>query len=277
MTTDSASSDDLTQQTSESFEKYVFPEAATLFGCPEVVIPFRSAFAHGVVRSAKNRFWRSLTIWASGYLTDTHNRRYQKSECLAKRLAATARPVSVVDASFEPWLLRTAQAQPKAELAMRVEKTTTHKPMVYTVRPRQENELTEPMQKAKDRMEHRNPQFFLRNIGRHTMEPADELPLIRQSVESGLDESKLKELRDLIAAPIHPDVDTVNSVAFLRTTMDPIRFLLFKDPWHRYGGYELKTTINGPLWQYFPDEQAVARYGGKDATVLRTQDMSEES
>jgi hypothetical protein len=117
--------------------------------------------------------------------------------------------------------------------------------------------------KLEEAMEHKTPQFFLRNIPRldrdPTQAPFDAVPVERKGYEAALQEARSArhEPPKLISEWM---LDRVR--AYRATT---VRWLWDED-WSRYIGAEIKKDFKGPLWRYDPDEAASTEPDGEETT-----------
>ncbi len=105
--------------------------------------------------------------------------------------------------------------------------------------------------KLEEAMEHRSPQFVLRNIPR-VERPVDEWLLFTKTPDPRPDQASLlddvREARHL--APVLLDRFSVEVVADYRATS---RRWMCDEDWTRYFSRELKSDAKGPLWQYDPN------------------------
>ncbi len=114
--------------------------------------------------------------------------------------------------------------------------------------------MVEPPPDLGGRMEHKTPQFFLRNILRveRFVEDAPEFEVTQvRDLEA---ENVVQQLRSLRYEP--PALLTewnMTRVVELRALM---RRLFFEDDWTRRFGRELKERVHGPLFRYDPDAGA---------------------
>lgn len=112
----------------------------------------------------------------------------------------------------------------------------------------------EPPPEVTAGLEHKTPQFFLRNVGR-----------VERSVEDGLSFEVAEAARvDLGAARAEvrryrpPELLrrwNIDDVAWLRAL---VRRVMFEEDWRRRFGRELKERVRGPLFRYDPDAERSA-------------------
>lgn len=109
--------------------------------------------------------------------------------------------------------------------------------------------LIEPASDVASGLEHKVPQFFLRNVGRVERAEEDILPLIVQSSPR----MDLTVLRAQVRRYRPPELLrrwNLDEVLWLRAL---IRRVVFQEDWRRRFGRELKRHVRGPLFRYDPD------------------------
>ena len=137
-------------------------------------------------------------------------------------------------------------------------------------RPRTAEEELPGMQEAVKHMGHCMPQFFLRNILRHTMDADEPIDSETRNAESAsISEESLEEARRE-ATKSHRFIanDMELSGETLRIETERGRHLLREEDWSRLLGREIREQLPGPIWKYFPEPEDLERYGEEDSDVI---------
>jgi len=137
-------------------------------------------------------------------------------------------------------------------------------------RPRTEEEELPGMRDAVKHMGHCMPQFFLRNIARHTMNADDPVDSeTRNTTPVRIHEETLTEGRLETLKPHRFDPEAIDlSGKTLRLETERGRHLLRTEDWSRILGREIRVEIPGPIWKYFPEAQDLVRYGSEHSQVI---------
>lgn len=112
--------------------------------------------------------------------------------------------------------------------------------------------VMDPPDGMESTLEHKTPQYFLRNVGRaeHSVDdsPRFEVEEVRDPSAEGL----VGDLRSRrYEPPAFLDQWNLEEVVRVRRLF---RDILFDDDWTRRFGRELKERIRGPLFKYDPDQ-----------------------
>lgn len=109
--------------------------------------------------------------------------------------------------------------------------------------------------KLEEAMEHKTPQFFLRNIPRQERDPTpapfDAVAVERKGYEAALDEARS-------ARHEPPELISEWMLERVRSSRATTIRWLWDEDWTRYVGAEIKKDFKGPLWRYDPDAVAPA-------------------
>lgn len=100
-------------------------------------------------------------------------------------------------------------------------------------------------------MEHREAQFFLRNIPRLERFPEEELPFDRRSIALGSLHDALEAVRGARYEP--PVLVEVFNLAHVKAYRRGIRRAFYEDDWTRRFGRELREKLRVPVWRYDAD------------------------
>jgi len=100
-------------------------------------------------------------------------------------------------------------------------------------------------------LEHKTPQFFLRNVSRteHSLEDRPEFEMV--ATRDHEDEARVADLLRMRYRP--PSMLQKWNIEEVVRVRRMFRRLLFADDWTRHFGRELKERIQGPLFKYDPD------------------------
>lgn len=111
--------------------------------------------------------------------------------------------------------------------------------------------LMEPPPGLEDRMEHKTPQFFLRNIPRVERSAPDEPEFDVSYVRDREAEATLQALRKMRYKP--PEFLKEWNIERVVELREMLKVLVEKEDWTRRFGREIKERIRGPLYKYDPD------------------------
>ncbi len=111
--------------------------------------------------------------------------------------------------------------------------------------------MVEPPPDLGGRLEHKTPQFFLRNVPRVERFVEDEPEFEVKRVRDIEAERVVQRLRALRYEP--PAFLTEWNMARVVELRALMRRLFFEDDWTRRFGRELKERVRGPLFRYDPD------------------------
>jgi len=110
--------------------------------------------------------------------------------------------------------------------------------------------LVEPPADVAAGIEHKVPQFFLRNVGRVERAEEEALPLAANEVEPPVDLAAVRAEVGRYRAPALLRRWNIEDVVWLRALL---RRVLVEEDWRRRFGRELKQHVRGPLYRYDPD------------------------
>ena len=148
-------------------------------------------------------------------------------------------------------------------------------------RPRTSEEELPGMREAVEHMGRCMPQFFLRNILRHTMDTDEEFdPEPRHAEVAAIHEETLRSAREETVRSHRFKPDTIElSGETLRIETRRGRALLQEEDWSRLLGREIRENLPGPIWKYFPEDGDLERYGDEYSEVidLETEDSGSEA
>lgn len=111
--------------------------------------------------------------------------------------------------------------------------------------------MMEPPADLQGRLEHKTPQFFLRNIPRVERWVDDEPSFQVVEVRDREAERMLADLRSLRYEP--PAFLSEWNITLVNELRALLRRLFFEEDWTRRFGRELKERVRGPLFRYDPD------------------------
>lgn len=111
--------------------------------------------------------------------------------------------------------------------------------------------MVEPPSDLAGRLEHKTPQFFLRNIPRIERSTPDEPEFDVARIRDIEAERVVKDLRRLRYEP--PTFLTEWNMSRVVELRALLRRLFFEEDWTRLFGRELKERVRGPLFRYDPD------------------------
>ncbi len=107
-------------------------------------------------------------------------------------------------------------------------------------------------------MQHREPQFILRNLGRveKEVDPDEPLPLDRRPLPIGAALDGLDSAKDVRHEP--PQLLDEMTVDVFSEQHGVMR-RLYREPWNRRFSKELRADHTGPMWSYDPDAAEAKR------------------
>ena len=170
----------------------------------------------------------------------------------------------------------------RVELPVRVDPDLVPAPefdvLLKTRRELSEEEVTDAMAEAMERMEDVYPQFFLRNIGRAVRE-ADDVEA-REDLELGLipiREGSLEAGREALRTSQAAQFSEKGVSARFYEVVEETRYLLFAENWGRLFGRESKETIPVAPWAHFPTRSDLERYGESGYREFVAEEAAAES
>lgn len=219
-----------------------------LFGSPEVLClcsPERAA--------SKLRFWRHLEMRAETP--------YESESAVVSR-----------SWTFEQSPLGPIDTESHLDLSYTdvVFERTKPQPITLPWREGAEADTTEAMSSAEDAMEHRSVQFVLRNIGRLERYSDDYLSWEYEAAgRLNAQSEELEGLRATMSGPLPAANQGPLTTALLYDYMAKHDRLFRNETWTRFAGQALKEDVPGPLWKFFPDEEAFEAYGQPTSERLK--------
>lgn len=201
-------------------------------------------------KGIKTRFWRGISPWSTGSLGGN-----APSPIPSGRVELPLR----VDPDFVP--------VPEFDV------------LTHERRELSDEEITEDMNRVEEEMGSVSPQFFLRNIGRSSLE-VDEETLEKTTVDLELGqiyESSLQEAREQRGLSLRYVPEESGASLIFAEQVRLIRDVLFDANWSALFGREAKERSSVPLWAYFPDREAVELYGGSGFREFVESEAGEET